>query len=132
MSSPITLAQSPTIHPLAHILGSCAFTSVVAPFFYSLSKLHHETASHPSLGVNKSPERGRAVRRNTGTPQNGRIKYNNLHTHQGSPLVSISRSSSCSLHRHPPVAQGPSHLPSNRTSVYPVPALHLLPPSSPF
>ena len=32
MSSPITRAQSPTIHPLAHILGSCAFISVVEPF----------------------------------------------------------------------------------------------------
>ena len=39
MSSPITLAQSPTIHPLAHILGSCAFTSVVAPFLQLVSVL---------------------------------------------------------------------------------------------
>ena len=32
MSSPITLAQSLTMHSLAHILGSYAFISVVAPF----------------------------------------------------------------------------------------------------
>ena len=57
----------------------------------------------------KHPERGRAVRRNTGTRHNGRVKLNYLHTHQGSPLFSISRASSRSLHRHPSVAQGHLH-----------------------
>ena len=101
MSSPTTLAQSPTIHPLAHILGSCAFTSVVAPFLQFIPTPSCNGIP-PLSRCNKSPERGRAVRRNP-------AKYNHLHTHQGSPLVSISRASSRSLHRHPPVAQGHLH-----------------------
>ena len=31
------------IHPLTHVLGSCALISVVAPVFYGLPQPHHVT-----------------------------------------------------------------------------------------
>ena len=65
---------------------------------------------------------------NTDTKQNGRVNLNDLHNivHQGSSLLHISEQCRAT---HP---RPPSHHPSNLTSVYLVPALHLLLPSSPF
>ena len=122
-----TITHHTPLSPYTRLLR--LYFSSCAPL-YSLSQLHHVTASHPSLEVYKPPERGRVVRRNAVTTQNGRVKLNHLHMHQGSPLVSINRASSRSLLRHPFVAQG--HRPSNPTLVCSVPALDLLPPSSPF
>ena len=88
--------------------------------FSSLPQPHHVTASHHSPG-DKPQERGTAVRKNTGTNQNGRVKLNHLHMHQGPPILSIFHSSLC-------WARPSSQHPSNITSVYLVPNLHLLPP----
>ena len=68
MLSLITHAQSSAYTPQPIYQAPSPLFQQLRPF-YSLSQLHHETASHPSLGVNKSPERGRAVRRTQGTPQ---------------------------------------------------------------
>ena len=58
MSSQTVHSESFSIHLLAHILDTCAaVTSVAAPFFTV-----YPTASHPS-----TPERGRAVGKNTAT-----------------------------------------------------------------
>ena len=132
MSSSITHAQTPTIHPLAHILGSCAFTSVVAPFLQFIPTPSCNGIP-PLSRCNKSPERGRAVRRNTGTTQKWprEIQSSTYGPELSTPfylsriVAQSPRSSLC-------CPKPPSHLQSNRTSVYPVPALHLLPPSSPF
>ena len=89
MSSPITHAQSPTMHPLVQILGCCAFTSVVGPFSQFI----------PTPSCNGIPPLSRCIspqstgRQSEGTQEpskNGRVKLNNLHVHQGSPLVPIS------------------------------------------
>ena len=51
----------------------------------------------------------------------------------GSTLLPIICALLQSLHRHSFIAQGPpSHHPSSLSSVFLVPALHLLPPSTPF
>ena len=93
MSSPITVGQSSTVHPLAHILGSCAFTSIVALFLQFI----------PTPSCNDIPPLSRCVRpqsaggRSEGTQEprkNGRVKLNHLHMHKGSPLASISRAAS--------------------------------------
>ena len=65
----------------------------------SLSQAHHVTASHPSPG-DKPPERGRAVRKNTGTKQNGRVIYictwaysqRSLHSHPSAPKATCTPS----------------------------------------
>ena len=111
MSSPITHSHSPTIHPLAHIQGSCAFISVVAPFLQFIPT--PSCNGIPSLSRCISPqsaERGPKEHRN---PANGRIKYNHLHTHQGSPLDPISRALPRSLHSHPSVAPRPPSIQPN-------------------
>ena len=59
-------------------------------------KLQHETVSH------SSPERERAVWKNTGPSKNGRVKLNHIHMHKGSPLLLLSRSPQ----RHNAAAQG--------------------------
>ena len=74
---------------------------------YSVIQPHHVTASHPSPGDNP-PERGKEVRKNAWPCKNGRVKLNNLHMYQGSPLVHIFRALSSSLHCHPS-AQGHLH-----------------------
>ena len=66
-------------------------------------------ASHPSLGDNP-PEHGRAVRNNTRSSKNSRVKLNHLHMNQGSPLLHNFCALSCSLlHHHPSAAQGHLH-----------------------
>ena len=52
-----------------------------------------------------------------------------LHMYHGSPLFPIFRALTRSLHRHPSADQ--EHLSFNLTSVYPVPALLLLPRKHP-
>ena len=124
MSSPIPLAQSSTIHPLAHILGSCAFTSVVAPLLqfiptpssngippFSRCKISPQSAGGRSGGTQESRK-------------NCPVKLNHLHTHQGSPLV---LSLAHCYHRHPSVTQSLLHTFHPTES-----ALHLFPPSFPF
>ena len=87
--------------------------------------------SHPSPG-NNLPEHGRAVRKNAGRSKNGRVEFNHLDIHQGSPLLpsfcALSRSLHSSLCCPRPLSR---HL-FNLTSVYPVPALHLHLQSTPF
>ena len=60
-SSQITHSQPSNVHPLAHILDTCALVSVIAPF-----SQFAPTASRPSPGE-KPPKQRRAVRKNTGT-----------------------------------------------------------------
>ena len=57
ISSQITHTQSSNIHPLAYILDTAPWFSVIAPF-YSLSQLHHVTASYPSPGDNNQGMEG--------------------------------------------------------------------------
>ena len=73
----------------------------------------------------------RAVRKNTcrtRLSKNGRVRLIQLHMHQGSSLLPILRALSSFLCCPRP----PSHHPFSLTSVSLVPALHLLPPSTPF
>ena len=63
----------------------------------------------------------RPIRKNTGTIQNSRVALDDLHMNQGSSFLSLSRS-----------PRPPSHHLSSLTYVYLVPALHLLPPLTPF
>ena len=62
------------------------------------------------------------------------MKLIQLHNmYQGSPLFPIFRALSLSLHRHFLCCpRSPAHNPSSQTSVSFVPALHLLPTSTPF
>ena len=100
MSSPITHAQSPTIHPLAHILGSCAFILVVAPF----------SQFNPPLSRCIRPQSTGGRSEGTQEPRkNGGVNLNHLHMQEGSTLVPISLASSCSLQRHHSVAKGHLH-----------------------
>ena len=108
MSSPITLAQSPTIYSLAHIIGSIAFTSVVVPFLQFIPT----PSCNGILPLSRCLSPQSAGGRSEGTQEshtNGRVKFNHLHTHQGSPLDPFSRALPRNLHRHPSVAQGRLH-----------------------
>ena len=62
MSSLTTPTQLSTIHPLAHIIDTCAlsFSSLA---LFSLPQLHHVTASHPSPGDNHQSTGWRSERR---------------------------------------------------------------------
>ena len=113
-SSRITQAQLYNIHPLVHILFTCSWISVVAPFLQP----PHGTASRPSPS-DKSPVRGRMVPKNTRffLPEPSKKWLRDLHMHQGYPLLPIFRALSRSLLRHPSVAQG--HLPSLTQSIQP-------------
>ena len=92
----------------------------------SLPQPHQVKASHHFPGDNPS-ERGRAVQMNTGPSKNGSWKLNRRHMHQGSLFIALFPPLSF------PCCPGPaSRHPSNLTSVYPIPALHLLLPSTPF
>ena len=49
------------------------------------------------------------VRKNTGQSKNGRVKFNQLHLFQGSPVFPIFRALTSSLHSHSSVDQGHLH-----------------------
>ena len=117
MSSPVTHGQSLSYTPyLAHILGSCAFISVVSPFvqFIQIPSCN----GIPPLSWCISPLSTGGRSEGTQEPRkNGHVKLNHLHMHQDYPLVPIFRTSSCGLHSHPSAALRP---PSHLTLVYPV------------
>ena len=96
--------------------------------FYRLPELHHVKASHPFPGDNPL-EHGRAVQRNTGPSKNGHMKLNHLHTHWA--IHSFQSFGHCCVVVQPPLSsiscqKTPSHYPSNLTSFYQIPDLHLL------
>ena len=68
MSSQITHTQSYNKHRLAHILGTFALTSAVAPFL-QITPTASCNGNHPSPG-DKQTKRGREVRNYSGTKQN--------------------------------------------------------------
>ena len=66
--SQITHTESSNIHPLAHILHTCALISVVAPFLQFIPAA--SCNGIPALSMWYPPEHGRAVRKNTGPNKN--------------------------------------------------------------
>ena len=100
--------------------------------FYSLSQRNHLRHPTPLQVITTTPKHGRAVRKNTMHSKNGRVKLIQLHMYQGSTVSDLSR-----IDAQPPPSflccpRPPSRHPSSPTSVSLVPALHLLPPSTPF
>ena len=95
MSSHITHTRSSNIHPIAHILDTCALILGSCALF-SLSQLHHVMASHPSPGDSHQNTRGK----------NSRVKLNQLHMHQGSQLFPVFHALLRSLNSYYSVAQG--------------------------
>ena len=91
MSSPITHAQSPTIHLLAHTLGFCAFTSVVAPFSQFISTPSCNGIPPLSRCISPQSTGGRSE----GTQElrkNGRVKLNHvLRTRALHSFLSLAR-----------------------------------------
>ena len=134
MSSQIMVTQSTNTHHLAHAytIGTCASFLVVVPVL-QFTKPHQVTASHPSPGDNPI-EHGRAVRKNAGSCKYGGVELNHLRIHQGSPHLPICRALLRNIHAPLSLccSRPSSSHPSNRTSVYPVLAIHILPPSTRF
>ena len=131
MSSRITRTQSSNIHPLAHLLDTCALIFSLMNPFYSLSQPHHVTASHLSPGDNRRSMGGWSER--TQGQQNGRQKLIRLYicTRALHSFLSFAhcRVAPTVIPLLPKATFTPSiHL----TSVYLVPVLHLLPPLTPF
>ena len=98
---------------------------------YSFPQRHYVTASHPSPGDNP-PERGRDVRKNAGPCKNCSVKLKSTYA----PGLSTRSNLSHIVSQPPPsflcCPSSPSHHTSSLTSVYHVPDLRLLPPSTPF
>ena len=93
MTIQITSTQSSYIHSLAHIPGTCALISSSCALFPVAPQPQQVTASHPSpVIIHQS-----AVRKNAGPSENGTVKLDHLHMHQGSPLLPIFRALSRSL-----------------------------------
>ena len=124
-----THTLSSTIHPLAHILNTCTliFSSCVIFTVYPNRVMQR----HPT------PLKVKTTRAREGGPKehrakHGRVKLIQLHMYQDSPLFPIFCALTRSLHRHSSVAQGHLHTIHPAYPVSLVPALHLLPPSTPF
>ena len=75
--------------------------------------LYRSQLSYNTVHVPVITERTQKLRKN------GRVVLNYLHMHQGSPLLTLFREVSCSLHRHPSDARHLLRNPSNLTSVFP-------------
>ena len=129
MSNQITHTQSSNIHPLALTLDTCALIFIKLRPFYSLSQPPHVTASTPLQVITTSARKG--------GPKEHRAKHKwprETYSVTCPPGPSTLSYLSHSLHRYSSVAKlrPPSHHPSSLNSVYLVPDLHLLPPSTPF
>ena len=131
MSSQITHAQSTNIHPLAHTLGTFSLISCSSCALFTVyHQPNHVTTSHPlkvisyqSAGVRSEMTQEPAKISMTQEPLLS-ILYMSTIALQSVISFLISRS----LNRHhSSICPTPSSRhPSNITSVYPVPALHLL------
>ena len=116
------------IHPLAHILDTCALMFSSCALFYSLFHPNQVTATHPSPVDNHQSTRGRSER----TESQAKMAVTHVTNEPGlSTLSDLSR-----IGAQPPLSflcwpRPSSHHPSSLTSVS-VPAHHLLPPSTPF
>ena len=112
MLGTISPTHFPNTHPLAHILGTDAQISVVAP-----CSQFTPTTSYPSPG-DKPPELGDHVERHRSHPKTASLNsiiY--IYTTAHHSFLSFKHCrTACTVI-------------SNSISVYPLPALHLLPPS---
>ena len=138
MSSWITRRHLSNIHPLAHILVTCALISVVASFI-QFTPTTSCNGTPPPSPCGKPLERGSAGWKNIGTKcvlgkRNWHAKLNEWSTyapglstpsHLSRIVAQPPRSCLCCPRK-------PSRHPSNLTSVYPVPYLNLILPSTPF
>ena len=127
MSSQLTFAPSPITHPSADIPGTC---SVIFSSFALLKSTPTAscTASRSSPGDNHQS----AVRKNAGPSKNGRVKNSIIYI-----CMKAVDPSYTSIVAQPPPSSLSCPWPfschsSNLTSVYPVPALCLHSPSTPF
>ena len=130
MSSQITRTQWSNIYLLAHILDTCPLIFSSCTLF-SLFLPHHVMASHHSPGDHHQSMGGRSER----TPGQTKMAAWNSFSYICTRALhsAIFRALLLSLHHHSSVAQGHlSHHPSCLSSVYLVPALHLLPLSIPI
>ena len=100
--------------------------------YYSLSQPHHVTASHSSPGYNHQ-SKGRRSERTQGKASKCPRETHFVTYASGLPTLSYL---SHIVAQPPPsflcCSRPPSHHPSSLTSVSLIPALHLLPPSTPF
>ena len=129
-----TIIQHIPLSPYTrHLAASCALIFSNCSHFtvYQTSRLN----SIPPYPGDKTPERRRAVRSNKGTIQNRPCETQSSTYAPGLSTPSYpSRPLSHSLHAPLSVCypRPPSRHPSNLNSIYPLPALHLLPPSTLF
>ena len=129
MSSQITHTQSSTYTSKPIYLTSAPWFSVVAQFLQFIPTA--PCNGIPSLSRwYKHQSTGGRSERTQGQAKNGSVKLILLHMYQGSPLFPIFRELTPAVAALQ--ARPPSHHPSSLTSVSLVPALHLLPPSTPF
>ena len=129
MSCQTTCEILSNIHLLAQILGTCAFIQQFY-HFHSLLQAHHVTASHSSPGDSHQVGGGQ-----TGTKQKWPNETQSFAYATARALHSFLFVAHCrtAVTANPPCRPRPhSHHPFNLTSIYHVPALHLLPPSTPF
>ena len=130
MSSQIIHTQSSTIHPLAHVLDTCAL--ICCNRFISLSQLHHVTSSHP-LQLITTNARGGGPKEHQAKQKCPPRETNSVAYAPG--LFTLSYLSHI-VSQPPPLflcfPRPPSHHPSCTTSDYLVPDLRLLLPSTLF
>ena len=119
MSSPITHTVS-NIHPLAHIhdtwaliFSSCALVTNPLQVMTTMARL--------------GSQKEHFTKQEKWPCETQSVAYA-----PGLSLFSIFLPLSCSLHRHSSCPRPPSHHPFSPTSVYLIPILRLLPPSTPF
>ena len=131
MSSQITHTQSSNIHPLAHILDICALVFSSWALF----------TVYPNRNMKRHPTPLQVITRTAqeGGPKEHRAKQKwppETHSVTYAPGLStfsdLSRIDAQPLPSFLCCPRPPSHHPSSLTSVSLVPALHLLPPSTPF
>ena len=118
------------IHPLAHLLDICSLIFSSLRPFYSLSQPHHITAYHPSPGDNNQSTGGRSER----TLGPGKMAAWNSFSYISTRALHSFRSfAHCRVaFTVIPLLHKATFTPYNLTLVSLVPALHLLPPSTPF
>ena len=129
MSSQITHTWSSTYTPEHIYLTSAPWFSIVAPFLQCIPTA--VTASHPSPGDNHQSTEGGPKEHSAMQKWTGKT-YSVTYV----PLLSNLSDHSRTDAQPPPsflfCPRPPSHHPSSLTSVSLVPALHLLPASTPF
>ena len=117
--------------PLAQIFDTCALIFSSSSFSQFTPTAYHVAASHPSPGDNHQRTWGRSERTRGQAKMAGWNSICFICTRALHSFISFAhcRLSSTVIPRFP---RPPSHHPSSLTSVSLVPALHLLPPSTPF